>query len=151
MPRNICNKLINKEWQPYRDAFKIPPVRGTYVLGEKRSRARATVNRARPRKRTPGNEAVRAITDLLNQYLYLGQSINVYNRIKNHKYGAQKVDAFFRQNLKRNGGKNLFFKWISNPFHKTNEQAYIKCFRERGFALRYNVYRGNNKVHRKRK
>ena len=79
-------------------------------------------------------------------HMYLGQSIDVRDRIQNHKYGAQKVDEFIKRNLKRNGGKDLRVKWVRDPNHKSNEEAYLRCVEQMlGYKLKYNVIRGNSR------
>lgn len=88
MATAICDKLIQKQWLRYTDSSLIPHVGGIYVIGVKRS-------------------SKRAIT-----YLYLGQSLDVHDRIKEHKYGDQKIDGFIKRNFRRNGGKDLRVKWI---------------------------------------
>ncbi|XP_078346135.1 uncharacterized protein LOC144631557 [Oculina patagonica] len=125
MPRKrICDNLINKKWLPYKDAHMMPHVPGIYVFGVKRPRARTI--------------------DYFYTPLYLGQSIDVNKRTRTHRYGVQKIDAFIKRNLKRNGGKNLAVKWIKDPNHKKNERAYIRCLEELLHTLEFNVYGGNH-------
>lgn len=115
---NICDKLLRKRWQPF-NATRTTRVQGIYAVGVKR----------------PG----------VSSYCYLGQSKDLHNRIRSHKYGKQKIDAFIKRHFKRNGGKDLRIKWIRDPKHKANEGAHIRCLeRKLGYQLKYNVYRGNN-------
>lgn len=117
----ICDKLIQKQWLRYTDSSLIPHVGGIYVIGVKRS-------------------SERAIT-----YLYLGQSVDVHDRIKEHKYGDQKIDGFIRRNFRRNCGKDLRVKWIQEKKHKFKEGMYITCMEKKlGYKLKYNIKGGNN-------
>lgn len=121
MANDICDKLIHKQWLRYTDSSLMPHVGGIYVIGVKRS-------------------SNRAIT-----YLYLGQSVDVHDRIKEHKYGDQAIDAFIKRNYRRNGGKDLRVKWIRDPEHKFTEGVYIRCMeRKLHYKLKYNIIRGNN-------
>lgn len=122
MANDICDKLIrHKQWLRYTDASLISHVGGIYVIGVKRS-------------------SKRAIT-----YLYLGQSKDVHDRIKKHKYGKQKIDGFIRRNFGRNGGKDLRVKWIQEQRHKFKEGVYITCMEKKlDYKLKYNMKGGNN-------
>lgn len=72
MADDICDELIRKQWLPY--ASLIPHVGGICVIGVRSS-------------------SKQAIT-----YLCLGQSVDVNDRIKRHKYGDQKICDFIRRN-----------------------------------------------------
>lgn len=121
MANGICDELIHKQWFSYTDSSLIPHVGGIYVIG-----VRSSSNRA--------------IT-----YLYLGQSVDVHDRIKRHKYGKQKICDFIRRNLRRNGGKDLRVKWIEEERHRFKERVYIECMEKKlHYKLKYNMKRGNN-------
>lgn len=121
MANDICDKLIHKQWLRFTDSSLIPQVGGIYVIGVRSS-------------------SKRAIT-----YLYLGQSVDVHDRIKRHKYGKQKICDFIRRNLRRNGGKDLRMKWIEEERHRFKERVYIKCMEKKlHYKLKYNMKRGNN-------
>ena len=121
MANDICNELIHKQWLPYTDSSLIPHVGGIYVIGVRSSSKTATT------------------------YLYLGQSVDVHERIRRHKYGAQKICDFIRRNFRRNGGKDLKVKWIEEESHRFKEGVYIKCMEKKlGYKLKYNMKRGNN-------
>ncbi|KAJ7371102.1 hypothetical protein OS493_027790 [Desmophyllum pertusum] len=120
-PSKICDKLIHQRNWFFYDSPKISQEGGIYVIGVKRPRERAI------------------------RYLYLGQSINIRDRIQQHKYGDQKIDAFVKKNFRLNGGKSLRVKWIQDPRHKFTERKYIRCVEGKlGYKLIYNVIRGNN-------
>ena len=121
MANDICDKLIHKPWLRYTDSSLIPHVGGIYVIGVRRSSERAI------------------------RYIYLGQSKDVHNRIPQHKYGKQAIDAFIKRNYRRNGGNDLRVKWIQEKRHKFKEGVYIKCMKEKlGYKLKYNMRGGNN-------
>jgi len=121
MANDICDKLIQKQWLRYTDSSLIPNVGGIYVIGVKRSSKKAI------------------------RYLYLGQSKDVHDRIKRHKYGKQAIDAFIKRNYRRNGGNDLRVKWIQEQRHKFKEGEYIKCMEEKlDNKLKYNKKGGNN-------
>ena len=121
MANDICDTLIHKQWLRYSDSSLIPHVGGIYVIGVKRSSKTAII------------------------YLYLGQSVDVHDRIKEHKYSVQKIDGFIRRNIRRNGGKDLRVKWIQEENHKFKEGVYIKCMEKKlGYKLKYNMKGGNN-------
>ena len=121
MAGEICDKLIQKPWSRYNDLPLIPHVGGIYVIGVKRSSNRAII------------------------YLYLGQSVDVHDRIQQHKYGDQAIDAFIKRNYRRNGGKDLRVKWIQEESHKFKEGVYIRCTEKKlGYKLKYNIHGGNN-------
>ena len=120
-PSKICDKLIHQRNWFFYDSPKISQEGGIYVIGVKRPRERAI------------------------RYLYLGQSINIRDRIQQHKYGDLKIDAFVKKNFRLNGGKSLRVKWIQDPRHKFTERKYIRCVEGKlGYKLIYNVIRGNN-------
>ncbi|KAL9956735.1 hypothetical protein ACROYT_G038260 [Oculina patagonica] len=58
--------------------------------------------------------------------MYLGHSIDVHDRIQQHRYGEQKIDGFIKRNYRRNGGKDLRVKWIQDPHHKYTEGKFIR-------------------------
>lgn len=121
MANSVCDQLIHEKWQYYTDASKIPHVGGIYVIGVKRPRTRAIT------------------------YLYLGQSMDVHERIQEHKYGDQRIDEFIKRNFRRNGGKDLRVKWVHEPKHKSTEGAYITCLEKKlDCKLKYNMNGGNN-------
>ena len=117
----ICDELLHEKWLFYTNASVIPHVEGIYVIGVKK-----------PRKR--------AIT-----YLYLGQSTDVHERIKQHRYGDQEIDRFIKRNYRKNGGKDLRVKWVHDPKHKEAEEDYIKCLEHKlHYELKYNKRGGDN-------
>ena len=121
MANDICDKLIQKQWLRYKDFSLVRHVEGIYVIGVKK----------------PSKRAI--------EYLYLGQSVDVSDRIKQHKYGDQKIDGFIRRNFRRNGGNDLRVKWIQEENHKFKEGVYIKCIEKKlGYKLKYNIKGGNN-------
>lgn len=121
MANDICDKLIHKPWLRFTDSYLIPHVGGIYVIGVKTS-------------------SKRVIT-----YLYLGQAVDVHDRIKRHKYGKQKISDFIRRHLRRNDGKDLRVKWVEEERHRLKERVYIKCMEKKlGYILKYNMKRGNN-------
>lgn len=72
MAEEVCDKLIyERPWVKYTDISKIPHEEGIYVIGVKKR----------------GQKAIR--------YLYLGQSIDVHVRLRQHKYGDQEIDQQF--------------------------------------------------------
>lgn len=122
MATQICNNLIHEPWMFYSHASEVlVHVGGIYVIGIKRPKLRAV------------------------KYLYLGQSKDVHKRLQAHKYGSQDIDAFIKQNYRRNGGKDLRAKWINEPRHKSKEGGYIRCMEHLlGYELKYNK-NGRNK------
>ena len=121
MANSICDKLIHETWMLYSDSSAIPHVGGIYVFGVKKPKQRAI------------------------QYLYLGHSIDVHDRIQKHKYGHQKIDSFIKRSFRRNGGKDLRVKWVHDEKHKYNEGVYIRCMeRKIRYKLKYNMNGGNN-------
>lgn len=121
MANDICDNLIHKQWQNFTDASIIPHVGGIYVIGVRRPRERKVL------------------------YLYLGHSIDVHDRIHQHRYGEQKIDGFIKRNYRRNGGKDLRVKWIQDPHHKYTEGKFIRCMENKiGYNLKYNMNGGNN-------
>ena len=122
MAEEVCDKLIyERPWVKYTDIRKIPHEEGIYVIGVKKR----------------GQKAIR--------YLYLGQSIDVHVRLRQHKYGDQEIDQFVKRNFRRDGGRDLRIKWIRERKHKLKETVYIKCVEHKlGYKLKYNkVGRGN--------
>ena len=121
MAANSIRLIYEKKWVNYTDSSKISHVGGIYVIGVKKQRQR----------------------DI--EYLYLGQSQDINERILDHKYGDQMIDGFVKESFRRNGGINLRVKWIRDPRHKRNERTYKRCVEKiLGYKLEYNVYNGNN-------
>ena len=121
MAGKICDKLLHERWLFYTKTSDIPHVGGIYIIGVKKPRARAIT------------------------YLYLGQSIDVHERIQQHKYGDQEIDGFIKRNYRKNGGKDLRVKWVHEPKHKVTEGKYITCMENKlHYELKYNKRRGDN-------
>lgn len=118
--KEICSRLIDKrKWFRYTDTENISKVAGIYVIGEKRPKERPI------------------------KYLYLGQTMNVRERIMEHKHGDQKIDSFVKKCFRKNKGVSLRVKWIRHADHKKNEKKYIRCLEKiMGYKLEYNLRYG---------
>ena len=121
MANDICDKLIQKQWLRYTDFSLIPNVGGIYVIGVKRS-------------------SKKAIT-----YLYLGQSKDVRDRIKRHKYGKTSDWRYYKKKLPEKWQQRFKVKWIQEQGHKFKEGQYSKCMEEKlDYKLKYNKKGGIN-------
>lgn len=118
--KKICSRLVHKKkWFRYTDTENISSVAGIYVIGEKRPKERAI------------------------RYLYLGQTIDVHERIMEHKYGDQNIDSFVKNSFRKYKGRNLRVKWIRDADHKKKEKQNILCVEELlGYKLEYNLRYG---------
>ena len=115
MASNICEKLYKKVWKSYPDDLhKAPRAGGIYVIGN----ASGIV-------------------------LYLGQG-NIHGRLSSHKNGQQAISMFVKEEFKKNGGRNLFIKWVVEKNHNCLEGHYLDCIsRKLGYWPPLNKKRGN--------
>lgn len=119
MAARICNRLINKVWHDYADLSNVPEEEGIYVIGE---------------------EARDGVT-----YLYIGHSVNVQRRLKEHRYQTLEIDEFIKEQFDRNGGTQLRIKWVLEENSRRSEGEYLRCIEMKlGYQLRFNVRRGGN-------
>ncbi|KAJ7371101.1 hypothetical protein OS493_027789 [Desmophyllum pertusum] len=121
MASNICQRLLDKEWRSYaNDLDKAPTVEGIYAIGS-------------------------AINGVV-RYIYVGLSINIHSRLKEHKNKSQTlaIDKFVKQEFAENEGINLRIKWVEEANVKCVEGNYLNCIRIKlGYWPDYNKKHGN--------
>lgn len=118
MADEVCDELIyERPWVKYTEvADEIPHEKGIYVIGVK----------------------IKGKRDI--QYLYLGRSKDVHNRLEQRKNGRQEIGKFVKYHFKKNGGIDLRVKWIKEPKPKKKETPYINCVEQKlGSKLEYNI------------
>jgi len=120
MASDICEHLINEPWSSYKDDLpKVPEAEGIYTIGARK-----------------GNGEVR--------YLYVGHSIHLRTRLRQHKYQNLRIDKFLKEEFKKDGGKGLRMKWVRKKNSKRKEGVYINCMEKKlKYRLKYNIKRGN--------
>ena len=101
MADEVCDELIyERPWVKYtKVANEISHKKGIYVIGVK----------------------IEGKRDI--QYLYLGRSKDVHNRLIQHKHGIQEIDEFVKENFLENDGIYLRVKWIKEPKPKEKETS----------------------------
>lgn len=110
-----CSSLLGKKWQPYKTS-KIPETGGIYGIGNAKG-----------------------------ELLYVGQSINLRERLNRHRYGTkQEVSKVVKKSFAKNGGKDLKIMCIATKKHKCLEGWVLDCLAEKiGYWPPLNKKRGN--------
>lgn len=118
---SICQDLINEDWNSYAtDLAKAPQTEGIYAVG------------------------CLEVFPLGVNVIYVGQSIHIRKRLQQHKYQNQAIDEFVKDQFTRNGGKNLFVKWVEVRNSKCLEGNYLDCmYKKLGYWPSFNLKHGN--------
>lgn len=122
MGSNICQQLIDEEWKSYpADLPKAPESEGIYAIGFRH-----------PYSRGP-------------EVIYVGRSIHIRTRLKQHKYGEnQEIAKFVKYHFALNGGINLYIKWVEVKNTRCLERGYLNCMSAKlGYWPCYNLRCGD--------
>ena len=121
MASNICQRLFKKVWKSYAtDLPKAPESEGIYAIGFLQ-------------QYPPGVEV-----------LYVGRSIHIRTRLRQHKYEKQEISKFVKYQFDLNDGINLYMKWVEVENTQCLEEGYLDCMEEKlGYWPRYNFRRGD--------
>ena len=108
MVSNICQELLEKEWEAY-DIEDVPEgIEGIYCIGK--------LSGAQPQLQL-GEPTV----------LYVGRTNDVHRRLVEHKRQNLKIDEFVKKEFEKNGGENLRVKWVTEKNKEATEKEYIDC------------------------
>ena len=116
MASNICQRLLNKIWRSYaNDLHQVPEAEGIYVIG-----------------------------NATGEVLYVGHTIHMRTRLRQHKYGQQVIGQFVKQQFAVKGGINLQIKWVEEMDHGCVEDDYLQCIVQKlGYWPQFNMQQGN--------
>ena len=77
--------------------------------------------------------------------LYVGHSMHMQTRLREHKSGKLAINKFLKQQFATaNGGRNLGIKWVEDHNHKCVEGEYLDCIEQKlGYRPPFNMKDGN--------
>lgn len=121
MTSYICQKLLHKDWKFYADDLhEAPKVEGIYAI------------------------AYADLEEYDIHYLYVGHSINIHRRLREHKYKNSAIGEFVKKQFRKNDGRNLLIKWVKKKNSRCLEGGYLECIETQlGYQLVFNIKRGN--------
>lgn len=113
--------MIRKVWRSFIDDLgDIPEAEGIYTIGLRE-------------------------TDENVEYLYVGYSKDMRRRVPEHKWQHLDIDEFIKEQIEKNGGKDLTVKWVEDRDGKCKEGKYLECMTQKlGYKPPFNKKGGNN-------